>query len=65
MSNQDNKNMNNETPTASEGYQTPVEPTERNTGVASQDGGKSSAEPESPANNSSKEGTPNQGTEAR
>ncbi|MEM7556027.1 MAG: hypothetical protein AAF378_18400 [Cyanobacteria bacterium P01_A01_bin.84] len=66
MSSQEKKTTNSETtPTASEGYQTPIEPAERKTGVASEDGGKSSAEPESPANSSPVEGAPNQGTEAR
>ncbi|MEM7714498.1 MAG: hypothetical protein AAF349_13150 [Cyanobacteria bacterium P01_A01_bin.68] len=57
--------MNNEsTPAASGGYQTPIEPTERKTGVPSEDDGRSSAETESPANGSV-EGSPNQGTESR
>ncbi len=53
------------TPTASGGKQTPVNPKERATGQGTKPTGKTGAQPESAEANVQKEGTPDQGTEAR
>ncbi len=53
------------TPTASGGKQTPVDPTQRATGQGTKPSGKTGAQPESAEANVQKEGTPNQGTDAR
>ncbi|MDB9372250.1 hypothetical protein [Nodularia sphaerocarpa] len=52
------------TPTASGGYQTPVEPGIRKTGNAVESEAKTSAKPEAPGEDTVA-GSPNQGTESR
>ncbi len=53
------------TPKASGGYQTPLNESERKTGMAVPTGGKESATPESGSSDTLVEGSPNQGTEKR
>lgn len=53
------------TPTASGGKQTPVNPAQRATGQGTKPTGKTGAQAESAEANVQKEGTPDQGTEAR
>ncbi|AVH69559.1 hypothetical protein [Nostoc sp. 'Lobaria pulmonaria (5183) cyanobiont'] len=52
------------TPSASGGYQTPIEEGIRKTGDAEKTDGKATATPEAPENDSVA-GSPNQGTESR
>jgi hypothetical protein len=49
---------------SSDGYQTPVDPDIRQTGLATKSDAKSTATPEAPENDSVP-GSPNQGTESR
>lgn len=53
------------TPKASGDYQTPIEESERKTGMAVPAGSKDSATPESGSSDTMVEGSPNQGTEKR
>jgi hypothetical protein len=57
-------NKQQENTNTSGGYQTPIDPDIRQTGVASEGDGKPTARPESPENDSVP-GSPNQGTESR
>jgi hypothetical protein len=52
------------TPSASGGYQTPVEPSIRKTGNAADTDAKTNAKPEAPGEDTVA-GSPNQGTESR
>jgi hypothetical protein len=52
------------TPSASGGYQTPIEPGIRKTGNAAESEAKNSAKPEAPGEDTVA-GSPNQGTESR
>ncbi|MBN4004873.1 hypothetical protein [Nostoc sp. LPT] len=62
---QKEKSNNQEaTPSASGGYQTPIEEGIRKTGDAEKTDGKTTAAPEAPENDSVA-GSPNQGTESR
>ncbi|MDB9317052.1 hypothetical protein [Nodularia spumigena] len=62
---QKQKNNNKETtPSASGGYQTPVEPGIRKTGNAAQTEAQEGAKPEAPGEDTVG-GSPNQGTESR
>lgn len=62
---QKNKSDRQETtPTASGGYQTPIDPEIRKTGNAAQSDAKDSAKPEAPGEDTVA-GSPNQGTESR
>ncbi|MEA5505243.1 hypothetical protein VB735_19440 [Halotia wernerae UHCC 0503] len=61
---EDKKSKNQETPTASGGYQTPIEEDIRKTGNAAQSDAKTSATPEAPGEDTVA-GSPNQGTESR
>ena len=57
---------NNETPVADGGKQTPIDPSQRKTGMGTSQDTRSGAEPEAPGSkNASTPGDPNQGTEAR
>jgi hypothetical protein len=66
MSEDKNQQSNNEgtTPTASGGYQTPLEDSIRKTGDAEQSDAKQSAKPEAPGEDDVA-GSPNQGTQSR
>jgi hypothetical protein len=59
-----NSNEENTTPSASGGYQTPVEPSIRKTGNAANTDRTPGSEPESPGEDTVA-GSPNQGTESR
>jgi photosystem I subunit 4 len=63
-----NKNRNQteeSTPEAAGGYQTPIKPSNRKTGVADEVDTKPTAVPESGSSDTLVEGSPNQGTEKR
>ena len=64
MSEQQKQKSNEGTPTASGGYQTPIEEDIRKTGDAEQSGGRETAKPEAPGEDNVA-GSPNQGTESR
>ncbi len=66
MAEQEKQKSNNQeaTPTASGGYQTPLEEDIRKTGNAEKSDAKSTANPEAPGDDSVA-GSPNQGTESR
>jgi hypothetical protein len=57
-------NQKETTPSASGGYQTPIEPSIRKTGNAAETEAKNSAKPEAPGEDTVA-GSPNQGTESR
>jgi hypothetical protein len=59
-----NKASEETTPTASGGYQTPIDESIRKTGTDAQGDAKDTARPEAPGNDSVA-GSPNQGTESR
>ena len=72
MANQPNDQAQNQQPeeetsttSASGGYQTPIDPELRKTGVAAKTDAKPSAVPESESSDQLVEGGPNQGTEKR
>ena len=54
-----------ETPVASGGKQTPIDPMQRRTGQGTSQDVRDGAEEEAPATNSNTPGSPNQGTDAR
>jgi hypothetical protein len=62
--NQKDKASEETTPTASGGYQTPIDESIRKTGTDAQGDAKDTARPEAPGNDSVA-GSPNQGTESR
>lgn len=66
MAEQEKQKSNNQetTPTASGGYQTPIDESIRKTGDAEKSDAKPSATPEAPGDDSVA-GSPNQGTESR
>ncbi|BAY90627.1 MULTISPECIES: hypothetical protein [unclassified Tolypothrix] len=66
MSEQKNQQSNSEgsTPTASGGYQTPLEDSIRKTGDAEKSDARETAKPEAPGEDNVA-GSPNQGTESR
>ncbi len=66
MTEQQKEKSNNQetTPTASGGYQTPIDESIRKTGDAEKSDAKSTATPEAPGEDSVA-GSPNQGTESR
>ncbi|BAY29485.1 hypothetical protein NIES2107_13280 [Nostoc carneum NIES-2107] len=66
MSEQQNQQSNSEgtTPTASGGYQTPLEDSIRKTGDAEKSDARETAKPEAPGEDNVA-GSPNQGTESR
>lgn len=65
MSEEQSSDANKTTPTASGGYQTPIEADIRKTGSGAQTDGKSTAEQESGSSDPFVEGGGNQGTEKR
>jgi photosystem I subunit 4 len=60
-----NKQDSTKSTKSDSGYNTPIEPTQRHTGMYEEGDGRDEAQPESGSSKTVKEGAPNQGTEKR
>lgn len=65
MSNQTDQKRDQASNEGMEGYNTPIEPTQRHTGMYEKDDGKDEAQPEGGSADTGLEGAPNQGLEKR